>query len=66
MEKGDVLTPKIAGITVHATPSEKGKVVVTLARNDEVVYLGKEEEGFLNVRTSKGAGWVDKAMMKKN
>ena len=66
MEKGDVLVPKIAGITVHATPNEKGRVVVTLARNDEVVFMGKEEDGFLNVRTSKGAGWVDKSMMRKN
>ena len=66
MQRGDVLVPKIVGITVHATPSEKGRLLLTLVRNDEVVFMGNEQDGFLNVRTSKGAGWVDKAMMRKN
>ena len=62
---GDVLRGKIVGIKINATPSNSSKVVFTLARGDEVLYMGEETGGFLKVQTPNGEGWVDKRMVSK-
>ena len=56
--EGDVLTPKIAGVKLLAIPADGSKEVATLARGDEVVVIGKEQNGFINVQGATGAGWV--------
>ena len=56
--EGDVLTPKIAGVKILALPADGSKEVATLARGDEVVVIGKEQNGFINVQGTTGAGWV--------
>jgi mannitol-specific phosphotransferase system IIBC component len=45
------------------TPSDSGQVVTTLAKGDEMIFLGKEEDGFLQVETGKGSGWVKKILI---
>jgi hypothetical protein len=39
--------------------------VATLARGEELIFMGKEEDGFVNVETSKGGGWVKKVLIAK-
>jgi hypothetical protein len=56
--EGDVLAPKIAGVKVLAQPADNAKEVATLGRTDEVVVIGKEENGFIQVQGANGAGWV--------
>ncbi len=61
--EGDVLRPKLATVKLLAQPSEQSDAVATLARSDEVVFLGKEQDGFLNVESAKGGGWVKKVLV---
>ena len=57
-EEGDVLLPKIAKVPILAEPADGSKVVGTLLRGDEVVVIGKQANGFVNVQGSAVAGWV--------
>lgn len=61
--EGDVLRPKIANVKVLAQPSEGGSTITTLAKSDEVIFMGKEQDGFVSVETPKGAGWVKKVLV---
>jgi hypothetical protein len=64
-DEGDVLQPKINGVQVLSAPKDGSKVVATLQRNDDVVYLGEEEAGYLKVLTPAGEGWVRKLVVTK-
>ena len=48
---------------VLAQPSEAANPVTTLAKNDELIFMGKEQDGFVSVETSKGSGWVKKILV---
>jgi len=61
--EGDVLRPKIANVKLLAKPSEESALVVMLTKGEELIFMGKEQDGFLNVETSKGAGWVKKVLV---
>ena len=61
--EGDVLRLKIANVKLLAKPSEESALVVMLTKGEELIFMGKEQDGFLNVETSKGAGWVKKVLV---
>jgi hypothetical protein len=63
--EGDVLAPKIANVKVMAEPKDDSKAVATLARTDELVVIGGEQNGFINVQGSTGSGWVKIVLMNK-
>jgi hypothetical protein len=63
--EGDVLTPKIDNIKMLAASKDDAKVVGTLKKGTELVFLGKEEEGYLKVQGSDGEGWVKKTLVSK-
>jgi hypothetical protein len=63
--EGDVIGPKIAGVKLLATPADDGKAVGTLARTDELVVIGGEQNGFINVQGSTAAGWVKIVLVSK-
>jgi hypothetical protein len=63
--QGDVLGPKIGGVKLMATPDDAGKVSGTLARTDEVVVIGEEKNGFVNVQGSTASGWVKIVLVTK-
>jgi hypothetical protein len=63
--EGDVLSPKIAGVKILAEPKDGSKEVATLARGDEMVVIGKEANGFINVQGAGGAGWVKIVLVNK-
>ena len=62
---GDTLSPKIPGIKIFELSMNTSKVLATLKRDDQVVYLGEEKNGFLKVQGADGEGWVDKNLIKK-
>jgi hypothetical protein len=62
-KEGDVLLPKIANVRLMSKPSESATVVTTLPKGEEMIFLGKEEEGFVNVETGRGSGWVKKVLI---
>jgi hypothetical protein len=61
--EGDVLRPKIANVKLLSRPSETGDPLATLTKGEELIFLGKEQDGFLNVETAKGGGWVKKILI---
>jgi hypothetical protein len=61
---GDIYVPKIAGVKVFRSASESDPLV-TLARNDEVVFEGEERDGFMKVATAGGSGWVKAILMRR-
>jgi hypothetical protein len=50
---------------VVSAPKDGAKVIVTLQRTDDVVYLGVEEAGYLKVLAPAGEGWVRKLVVSK-
>lgn len=64
-EEGDTVTGKIAGLKLYAQPNKKSKVVSTLGRGEEVIYTGKDQDGFIQVQGQDGEGWVEKIMVRK-
>jgi hypothetical protein len=64
LRSGDTLRGKIAGVRVLAQSNGGAKLVFALKREEEVVFLGEERDGFLKVQGASGEGWVDKRLMK--
>jgi hypothetical protein len=56
--EGDVLVPKIANVRVLDAPLDTGKVIATLARTDELVVVGDQKDGFVQVQGATATGWV--------
>jgi hypothetical protein len=64
--EGDVLGPKIAGVKLLASPDDAGKVVATLARGDELVVIGGDKNGYVNVQGATATGWVKITLVQKH
>jgi curli biogenesis system outer membrane secretion channel CsgG len=63
--EGDVLMPKIANVKLMSDASDTSKPLGTLARTDELVVIGDEKDGFINVQGANGAGWVKIVLVSK-
>lgn len=61
--EGDVLRPKIANVKLLSKPSDESAPIMTLAKGEELIFMGKEQDGFVSVESSKGAGWVKKVLV---
>jgi hypothetical protein len=61
--EGDVLRPKLPNLKLLIQPSDQSEALATLAKGDELIFMGKEQDGFLNVETAKGGGWVKKVLV---
>ena len=64
--EGDTLAPKIAGVKLLASPSDTAKVVATLTRADEMVVVGEEKDGYIQVESGSGKGWVRMTLVQKH
>jgi hypothetical protein len=63
--EGDVLRPKIANVKLLSKPADDAATVLMLSKTDELIFMGKEQDGFVNVETGKGSGWVKKVLISK-
>jgi len=63
---GDLIKGKIAGVKLVATVNSGGKLVATMKREDETVFLGEVRDGFLKVQGADGEGWADKRFAVKS
>ena len=61
--EGDVLVPKIGNVRIMSKPDEASPAVATLSKGEEMIFTGKEAEGFVQVESGKGAGWVKKILI---
>jgi hypothetical protein len=64
-QDGDVLVPKIPNIKLLGAAAEGSKVLATLAKTDELVFLGDEKSGYVKVQGSSSEGWVKKTLVVK-
>src|SRR5439155_7529597 len=63
--EGDVLVPKIANVKLLAQASDSGKVIATLGRGEELVVIGGEKDGYINVQGSGASGWIKIVLVNK-
>ncbi len=63
--EGNVISPKIANVKLMAEPSDTAKVVATLSRMDELVVIGGEKNGFINVQGPNASGWIKIVLAQK-
>jgi curli biogenesis system outer membrane secretion channel CsgG len=64
--EGDILLTKIANVKLQDAPGSSGRPIASLGRGEELVYMGKEKDGYVKVQGGSGEGWVGKALVKKN
>jgi hypothetical protein len=63
--EGDVVVPKIANVKMLGQPLDTGKVVATLGRGEELVVIGAEKDGYVNVQGATASGWVKTVLVSK-
>jgi hypothetical protein len=63
--EGDVIGPKIANVKLMAEPSDTAKAVATLPRTEELVVIGAEKNGFIQVQGGSAAGWIKIVLAEK-
>ena len=63
--EGDVVSPKIANVRLLSQASDSSKPLATLARGDELVVIGGEKDGFINVQGATASGWVKIVLVQK-
>ena len=63
--EGDVIAPKIANVKLMAEPSDTSKALATLGRADELVVIGAEKNGFINVQGANASGWIKIVLSEK-
>lgn len=63
---GDVLVAKIGSVKLYEQAGNKGRVIATLGRGEEVVFMGKEDGTSVFVQGGAGEGWVNKNLLKRN
>ena len=61
--EGDVLYPKINNVKLLADPADSAGVLLLLQKQDEMIFMGSESNGFLQVETGSGGGWVKKVLV---
>ncbi|HEX7441637.1 MAG TPA: CsgG/HfaB family protein [Caldimonas sp.] len=62
---GDVMMPKINGVKVLRLPQDGAGEVQSLNKNDEVLMLGEERNGYAKVTAPRGDGWVKAILLRK-
>jgi curli biogenesis system outer membrane secretion channel CsgG len=60
---GDVLWPKINNVKVMTEPNDASAIVARLPKNEEMIFMGAEQDGFVQVETGQGGGWVKKILV---
>ena len=62
---GDVMMPKINGVKLLRQPRDGSPEVQSLTKDDEVLLLGDEQNGFVKVTASRGDGWIKAILLRK-
>lgn len=64
--EGDVITPKIANVKLLVAATDGSRAVATLAKGDELVVIGAEQNGYVNVQSGSDSGWVKKVLVTRH
>lgn len=63
--EGDIIYPKIDNVEVYEAASDDAPLLMRVDRSDALVYLGTEKDGYLQVQSPEGAGWIRKILVTK-
>lgn len=66
VQAGDVLFGKVANVKVYRDANKQSTALGQIAKSEELIYMGEEQNGLYKVTSSSGEGWVDKLLVKKN
>jgi hypothetical protein len=61
--EGDTVVPKLGNLKVYSSPSDTSKTVATLAKGEEMIFMGEEQGGYLKIESGSGGGWVKKVLV---
>ena len=61
--EGDVVVPKIANVKLLKAAADGSAVVGNLTRGEELVVIGPEKNGYVNVQGGAASGWVKKVLV---
>jgi len=64
-QPGAVLSAKLANVKITSDPDREAEVVATLAKGEEVVYLGESQDGYVLIQGAEAEGWVREILMKE-
>jgi hypothetical protein len=64
--EGDVVTAKIANVKILATPTDGAEPLATLTKSEELVVIGPEQNGYINVQSGTAEGWVRKVLLTRH
>lgn len=62
---GDVVMAKIDNINLLVAPESGAEAIGPVTSSDALVFLGTEENGYLQVQSSSGQGWINKLLVTK-
>jgi len=62
---GDVVMAKVDNITLLAAPDAGADALGAVMSAEALVYLGAEENGYLQVQSAGGQGWINKLLVTK-
>ena len=62
---GDVVRSKIDNVNLLATPEAGANAIGTVTTAEALVYLGAEENGYVQVQSASGQGWINKLLVTK-
>ena len=66
IQAGDVLFGKVANVRVYRDANKQSTALGQIAKSEELIYMGEEQNGLYKVTSASGEGWVDKLLVKKN
>jgi len=61
--EGDIVAPKIANVRLLSGPADSAEPLATLSKSEDLVVIGTEQNGYLNVQSGTAAGWVRKVLL---
>ena len=62
---GDVVVSKIDNVNLLTAPEAGAEALGAVTSGDALVYLGAEKNGYLQVQSSGGQGWINKLLVRK-
>jgi hypothetical protein len=55
--------PKIANVKMLSAANDSAKPTATLGRGEQLVVIGAEQNGYIQVQGGSASGWVKKVLL---
>ena len=63
LEAGAVLSGKLQRTKIYAQADKSSNPIAVLSKEDIMIYMGSEQNGYYHVESDNGAGWVSKPLV---